>query len=171
MKKYDITSSIIILILGILLLIIPLGIVTIVIRLFGVIIIVLGLLNVISEVKAKRSSTELVNGILISILGLIFFSNPNAIASIIPFGLGIWITLKSILRIKAISAFRIISNDHIGPLAINVIALILGLVLIFNPFKGAKTLIRIIGGFMTFYGLLDILDYLSTRPKKVKVIK
>lgn len=171
MRKYDISSSIVLLVLGILLLVVPLGIVTTLIRLFGLIILILGMLSVLSEVKAKRSSAELVNGILIGILGLIFLLNPNTIASIIPFILGIWISIKSLIRLRFISSFRGIGNEHIKPLIINIITLILGLILVFNPFRGVKALIRIVGGFMSFYGILDILDYMSTKPKKVKVIK
>lgn len=171
MKKYDISSSIVLLVLGILLLVVPLGIVTTLIRLFGLVILILGVLSILSEVKAKRSSTDLVNGILIGILGLIFLSNPNTIASIIPFILGIWISIKSLIKLKFINSFRGIGSEHVKPLVINIITLILGLILVFNPFKGAKALIRIVGGFMAFYGLLDVLDYISTRPKKVKVIK
>ena len=63
------------------------------------------------------------------------------------------------------------SKEYIKPLVVNIITLILGLILIFNPFKGAETIIRIIGGFMIVYSLLDIFDYSLTKPKKVKVIK
>lgn len=171
MKKYDISSSIVLLVLGILLLVVPLGIVTILIRLCGLVILILGVLSVLSEVKAKRSSTDLVNGILIGILGLIFLLNPNTIASIVPLILGIWISIKSLIRLKFINSFRGIGSEHVKPLVINIITLILGLILVFNPFKGAKALIRIVGGFMALYGVFDILDYMSTKPKKVKVIK
>ena len=54
MKKYDITSSIVLLVLGILLLLVPGGIVTTVIRLFGVIILIVGVTSVLSEIKIKK---------------------------------------------------------------------------------------------------------------------
>ena len=170
MKKYDITSSIVLLVLGILLLLVPGGIVTTVIRLFGVIILVIGITSVLSEIKIKKQSTDFVNGILISVLGLIFISSPQTIASIIPFILGVWIVIKSAFKLQFSYSLKRSSND-VKPLIINIIELILGLVLIFNPFKGAEALIRIIGGFMAVYGLLDILNYGCAKPKKVKVIK
>ena len=171
MKKYDITSSIIILILGILLLLVPGSIVTTIIRLFGVIILLVGISSVQSELKIKKQSTDFVNGILISILGLVFISSPHTIASIIPFILGTWITIKSIFKLQVSYSLKGTSIDYVKPLIINIISLILGLVLMFNPFKGAEALIRIIGGFMMTYGLLDILNYECTRSKKVKVLK
>lgn len=170
MKRYDITSSIVLLVLGILLLLVPGGIVTTVIRLFGVIILIIGITSVLNEIKIKKQSTDFVNGILISILGLVFISSPHTIASIIPFILGVWIVIKSTFKLQFSYSVKRTSND-VKTIVINIIELILGLVLIFNPFKGAEALIRIIGGFMAVYGLLDILNYGCTKPKKVKVLK
>ena len=170
MKRYDITSSIVLLVLGILLLLVPGDIVTTVIRLFGVIILIIGITSVLNEIKIKKQSTDFVNGILISVLGLVFISSPHTIASIIPFILGVWIVIKSTFKLQFSYSVKRTSND-VKPIVINIIELILGLVLIFNPFKGAKALIGIIGGFMAVYGLLDILNYGCTKPKKVKVLK
>lgn len=172
MKKYDLLTSIVLLVLGILLLVVPGGIVTSIIRLFGFIILALGILSIVNSVKCKSQNAELVYGILISILGLVFISNPYVIASIIPFILGVWIITKSAFKLQFVATLkRTNSPDYIKPLVVNIITLILGLVLIFNPFRGAETIIRIIGIFMIVYSLLDILDYCFTKPKKVKVIK
>lgn len=171
MKKYDLLTSIVLLILGILLLFVPGNIITTIIRIFGIIILVLGLLSILNASKNKKNNTDLIYGILICILGLVFISNPQVIASIIPFILGIWIILRSIFRLQFVSTLRSTSIDFIKPLVINIITLLLGITLVINPFKGAETLIRIIGIFLIVYSGLDILDYYFTRPKKVKVIK
>lgn len=172
MKKYDIASSILFFILGILLLIIPGGIVTTIIRVFGIIILILGILSIVNVAKNKSYNGEMVYGILIGVLGLVFISNPEVIASIIPFVFGVWIVVKTAFKLQFVVALkRSSSPEYIKSLVVNIIALILGLVLIFNPFKGAEALIRIIGGFMIAYSLLDILNYSITKPKKVKVLK
>lgn len=172
MKKYDLASSIVLLVLGILLVIVPGGIVTTIIRVFGFVILGLGVLSILNSVKTKSQNSDLIYGILIGILGLVFISNPGVIASIIPFVLGVWIIVKSLFKLQLVASLkRSNSPEYIKPLVVNIITLIIGLVLIFNPFKGAEALIRIIGGFMIVYALLDILDYGFTRPKKVKVIK
>ena len=158
-------------VVGILLLLVPGRIVTTIIRLFGVIILILGILSIINILKNKNNNTELVSGILICILGLVFISNPHTIASIIPFILGVWIVMKSAFKLQFSYSLKRSSDNYVKPLVINIISLILGLVLIFNPFKGAEALIRIVGGFMVLYGILDILNYGCTKPKKVKVLK
>jgi len=172
MKKYDIASSILFLILGILLLVVPGGIVTTVIRVFGIIILILGILSIVNVAKTKVNNGEMVYGILIGVLGLVFISNPEVIASIIPFVFGVWIVIKTSFKLQFVVALkRGNSKDYVKSLVVNIITLILGLVLIFNPFKGAETIIRIIGGFMIAYSLLDILNYGITKPKKIKVLK
>jgi len=171
MKNYDILTSIILLILGIILLIIPGSIVTTVIRIFGLIIIALGVLSIIGSSKNTNSNVELIYGILISILGLVFVSNPEVIASIIPFILGVWIVIRSLFKLQIVASIRKTNPEYIKPLIINIITLILGIILMFNPFSGVKAFIRVIGIFMIFYALLDILNYYFTRPKKLKVLK
>lgn len=169
MKKYDIVNSLVALIIGLVLLFVPGDIITTVIRIFGVIIVVLGVLNVLGGSKTKTTG-DLIYGILITILGIVFISNPQVIASIVPFVFGVWIVIRSLFKLQVAANIKKTTN-YLKPLVVNIITLILGLVLMFNPFKGAEAVIRIIGVFMITYALLDILDYYFTRPKKVKVIK
>ena len=130
MKKYDISSSIVLLILGILLLLVPGGIVTTVIRVFGIIILIIGATSVLNEIKIKKQSTDFVNGILIGILGLVFISSPQTIASIIPFILGVWIVVKSAFKLQFSYSLKRTSTDYVKPLVINIIELILAPIII-----------------------------------------
>ena len=125
MKKYDLLTSVILLILGIVLLFIPGSIITTVIRLFGILILILG----------------------------------------------VWIILRTIFRIQFVLNIRNKVNNYVAPLIINIITLIIGIILVFNPFKSAEALIRIIGLFVTIYSALDIINYYITKPKRLKVIK
>ena len=100
MKKYDLITPIVLILSGLLLLFIPGGIINTVISIFGIIIIALGILSIIESVKDKQNNIGIAYGILISILGIIFISNPNVIAGIIPLILGIWILIKSAIRLQ-----------------------------------------------------------------------
>ena len=171
MKKYDLITSFVLFILGLILLIIPGSIITTVIRIFGIIIIALGVLSILGSTKTNNNSVELIYGILIAILGLVFVSNPQVIAGIIPFILGVWIVIRSLFKLQIVANLKRTRPDYIKPLVINIITLIIGIVLMFNPFKGATAFIRIIGIIMILYALLDVLNYFFTRPKKVKVLR
>lgn len=169
MKK-DIISSVLILIVGIILLIIPEEIVDIVISVIGGLIIGFGVLMILDSNK-KDNKVSITSGICITILGIIFIANPIVIASIVPLVFGIMLTIKAIIKLKTI---KLIQNNKVltnRALVINIILLILGVTLIFNPFKGLEALLRIIALFMIIYAVLDIIEYYMTKPKKVKVIK
>ena len=172
MKKYDLITPIVLILSGLLLLFIPGGIINTVISIFGIIIIALGALSIIEAVKSKQSNIGIAYGILMSILGIVFISSPNVIAGIIPLILGIWILIKSAIRLQYVFFLKDSgSEEWIKAMIVNILTLILGMVLIFNPFKGAETIMRIIGIFMIIYAILDISEYYMTKPKKVKVIK
>ncbi len=171
MKKVNLVSSIILLVLGIVLLFIPGSIITTILRIFGALIIALGVVSIINSTKSKTTNAELVYGILMVILGLVFLSNPEVIAGIIPFILGVWIVINSLFKLQVVANLKKTSDDYVKPLVVNLITLLIGIILMFNPFKGAEAVIMIIGIFMIAYSLLDLLNYFFTKPKKVKVIK
>jgi len=171
MKKINLVSSVVLFILGIVLLFIPGSIITTILRIFGGVIIALGVISIINSTKGKATNAELVYGILMTILGLVFLSNPEVIAGIIPFILGVWIVINSLFKLQVVANLKKTSTDYVKPLVLNIITLIIGIILMFNPFKGAEAVIMIIGIFMIVYSLLDFLNYFFTKPKKVKVIK
>ena len=172
MKKYDLITPIVLILSGLLLLFIPGGIINTVISIFGIIIIALGILSIIESVKDKQNNIGIAYGILISILGIIFISNPSGIAGSITLILGIGIVIKSAIRLQYVCFLKDSgSEEWIKAMIVNILTLILGLVLVFNPFKGAEAIMRIIGIFMIIYAILDISEYYMTKTKKVKVIK
>ena len=145
MKKVNLVSSIILLVLGIVLLFIPGNIITTILRIFGALIIALGVISIINATKDKPTNAELVYGILMTILGLIFLSNPEVIAGIIPFILGVWITINSLFKLQVVANLKKTNDDYVKPLVVNLITLLIGIILMFNPFKGAEAVIMIIG--------------------------
>lgn len=171
MRNKDLISPIVLIILGIILLFIPGEIVTTIIRIFGGAILIITTLALINTFKNNSPSSEIIYEVLEGILGLIFILNPEVIAGIIPLVLGIWITVKSIIKLRLSYVIRIDNANYLKMVIVNVITLIIGIVLIINPFKGAEALIRIIAGTMIFYSILDITEIFMARPKKVKVVK
>ena len=171
MKKYELISSIITLIVGIILMFVPGGLIRTLVKMVGVLIILFSAFVIVNTIKSKKSTFEITYGILISILGLVFLFSPDVIASIIPFILGIYIIIQSSIKLQHIYNLKKLGEDCTAALIINIITLLLGIFIIFNPFKGAKALIRVIGIIMILSASLNIIEDYMTRPKKVKVIK
>ena len=121
---------------------------------------VIALLKYISNInKDRKNEIDIVYGIGTIILGIIVISNPKAIASIIPFVLGVLIVINSTAKIDY--SFKLKKNNNnlwVSTLVVALIALICGVLLIFNPFAGAEFITKIIGIILVIYAILDIVS-------------
>lgn len=109
--------------------------------------------------KNVKNEMDIVYGIGTVILGIIVISNPKAIASIIPFVLGVLIIINSAAKIDYSFKLRKDKNSlWTSTLVVSLIALVCGVLLIFNPFAGAEFITKIIGGIILIYAILDIVS-------------
>ncbi len=168
--KSSIWSSIALIILGLLL--IFYSELTIVSISYGVgaILIAIGVIALIKYItninKEIKNELDIVYGIGTIILGIIVISSPKAIASIIPFVLGVLIVINSTAKIDYSFRLRKQKNNlWVSTLVVSLIALVCGVVLIFNPFAGAEFITKIIGVILVIYAILDIIS--TVRISKV----
>ena len=90
-------------------------------------------------------------------MGVVVIENPEAIASVIPFVLGLIIIVNSATKLQYSFELKKEKNDlWLSTLILSIIMVICGIVLIFNPFKGAVLLTRIVGIFILIYSILDL---------------
>ena len=129
----------------------------------GSILITIGTITIIKYINnlksGIRNELDIVYGVGMGILGIIVISNPKGLASIIPFILGIIMIITSATKLQ-ISLDIIRKNE--GKMTTSAILLLMtcicGVVLIFNPFSGAKLLAKIIGIIILIYSILDIVS-------------
>ena len=129
----------------------------------GSILITIGTITIIKYINnlksGIRNELDIVYGVGMGILGIIVISNPKGLASIIPFILGIIMIITSATKLQ-ISLDIMKKNE--GKMTTSTILLLItcicGVVLIFNPFSGAKILAKIIGIIILIYALLDIVS-------------
>lgn len=141
----------------------------------GGIIIALGVLSFLRyfENKQERNfSFDIVYGIISVIAGIVLISNPHALAKIIPFILGVWITISSALKVQlALQIKSYGGNMWKGSLIVGIIALLCGMTLIFNPFSGAVMITKVIGIFLIIYAILDIISNYFVNKTIKKAVK
>ena len=161
--KSSIWSSIALIILGFLLIFYSEVTIISISYVIGGILIAIGvfaLLKYISNInKDVKNEIDIVYGIGTIILGIIVISSPKAIASIIPFVLGVLIVINSTAKIDY--SFKLRKNKNnlwVSTLIVALIALICGVLLIFNPFAGAEFITKIIGIILVVYAILDIVS-------------
>ena len=153
-------SSCVMLVMGLILFINPESTITLISYIFGGVLVIVGANALINYYMRKQqiSTFELIYGVLGIVGGLILILNPRAIASLIPLVLGIWITISSLGKLKYIWDNAMKDRKGTISLVITIIMLILGILLIFKPFDGAKMIAQMVGLFLVIYSILDIVQ-------------
>ena len=133
---------------------------------------VLALLKFYKEVKENDDTgMDLVYGIISIILGIVVISNPKAVASIIPIIMGLLIILNSGTKLQySIELKKNNNNLWKSTMILSLISTLCGVLLIFNPFKGAAFLTKLIGFLILLYAILDIVSTIAIKNtvKKIK---
>ena len=161
--KSSIISSIILIALGILLIVQSEATIVTISYIIGGILIALGVIAGIKFIKNIKERTkndlDVVYGIVCIILGVLVIKNPEAIASIIPFVLGLIIIINSATKLQySFELYKEKNKLWLSTLILSIIMVVCGIVLIFNPFKGAILITRIVGVFILVYAVLDLIS-------------
>lgn len=124
------------------------------------------------DAMANVLRNDFVFGLAAIAIGVVVFTKVKLIVSILPIILGIMVIISGCLKLQnAIDMKRINAPRWFIFLILSVINLVLGAVLVINPFATALLLYRIIGIGLIFSGVTDIVDCLVLSHKVGKVIK
>ena len=172
--RSSILGSLGMVILGILLIFYSEATIVSIAYIIGAILIAIGVLAFLRFVRAFNSASknelDVVYGLVCVILGIIVITNPEGIASIIPFVVAIVIIINSATKLQYGLELKKSDNDlWKSTVAISLISLLCGVLLIFNPFQGAVMFTRVVGILILIYGLLDLLSTISIK-RSVKQI-
>lgn len=172
--KSSIITSIILIILGLLLIFESETTIISISYIIGSILLAIGVVAIINFIRKINANIndrlDIVYGIPTIILGILIITNPHAIASIIPFVLGIGIIISSANKLQYSLELKQNNNNlWKAGMVIAIISSICGVILLFNPFKGAVLFTKIVGIFITVYAILDITSNITIR-KSVKNI-
>ena len=115
-------------------------------------------------IKARNlgftASGTLVIGILCLAFGIFCFSRPYVVLSFLPIALGIMLLVDGIGKMPlAVDALSVYSPYRFWVLISAVLPLILGIVLLVNPFRAAKAAIMFFGISILADGLFELITY------------
>jgi len=179
MKRFftsSIITSIVLAILGVLLFFQSKVTIIAISYIIGAILIALGVVAIIRFAKlfksTSRSELDIIYGTVTIILGALIVANPEVIASVIPFVIGLGIIVNSATKLQYAFELKSCKNDQWKiTLLISIISTICGVVLIFNPFASAVLLTKIVGAFIVAYAILDIISTIMIKRNVVKIHK
>mgnify|MGYP004680233807 CR=1 FL=1 len=166
MKKFfrsSLVSSITLFVLGILIIFKSEVTIIAISYLVGGVLIALGAFAIIQFIKnieiSGKNDLDILYGVVTIILGLLIVKNPKLIASVLPIIIGVAIIINSSTKLQYAFELKKENNQQWKTtMIISIISVICGVILLFNPFKGAVIITQTIGIFIIIYAVLDIVS-------------
>lgn len=135
----------------------------------GLILVVCGLIDIIVFLRSRDGSlyaaAHLVAGVVLAAVGVWLISRPTLISVVIPRIIGVLICVHGASDIgDALTLRKNGSSRWSAAALLGLVTLLLGAVLVFNPFEAFTTVVRIIGAFLIYDGVSDI--WITTQVSK-----
>ena len=120
-----------------------------------------GLVSIISFLASREMTAalalQLVVGVVAAALGVFFLTQPRLILSIFPVLMGLFIIIVSLLSVKrAFELRRYRYPKWWAALLLALVAIALGLLILFHPYMAAETAIMVIGVVFLYVGVCDL---------------
>lgn len=113
---------------------------------------------IVKDISTIFVGNEFVIGVVLVLGSIYIYLNVEKVVSVIPVLIGILIVISAVAKIQnAIGLYRAHYSGRIFVLVVAVINLIIGLVLVFNPFKTVTLLILLLGIGLIYSGVTDII--------------
>lgn len=165
-RKYSANTlivSFLLLVLSLFLFLQPAASLNFIINLLGCIAILDGIIHIVSYIltpsETKSYSFELIQGILVALIGFVFVYNPQIVASFLPIIVGAWIIMEGMVKFQFSFNLKATgSNNWLMILLLSILSMIFGLIVIFNPFGTAITITALIGIFLFISQVLNIIE-------------
>ena len=155
-------SSILFIIFGVFLLLKPDLTLTMISRCISLITTFIGIFGLYKyltrEKKEKKLDVNILYSIVAFVIAIIVFIYPTAISGLIPIVMGIFMIINAFFKIGYLKHLNLSNNKDFGVcVLIFILMILLGIILVFNPLKGALEMFQSLGMLLSFYAVLDII--------------
>ena len=172
--KSEITTTVFYLLVGLCLVVVPVQTTNVICKIiFGLILIGAGVYRVVAYIMERETITvaDLFSGVIILVMGTFLFTNPQIVVKLLPRMLGALMIVDGAWRIKG--AMRMNERDMQfwkALMIISIILMILGIVILVNPFSKVRTGLLFTGISYLVNGVFDIFALLLLKdlPKEVQ---
>ncbi len=161
-KAENILTALLYVALGVVFIMFPESIAKTLIYTIATIVIAVGVIKIISHFlkreQAGYSRIGIVSGLIFVVIGLFILTSTRIIISVIPFMMGVFILISAYSKLQYVFQLSKYTNEkNRGMFLAAIITFILGIVLLFNPFRAAKWMIRLVGICIAFTGASDLI--------------
>lgn len=160
----ELISGILLIIFGVVAFVNPGGTLDSIVIIYGIIAIITGIADIVFYVKLEKRTgfgpaVSLVTGILSVLAGVLLVIHPGAGTLFIAFMFPIWFIAHCISKLSHLSVIRLLTGtgNYYLTMTLNIIGLILGIVMLFNPLLSISTMGYVIGFYLIVLGIDSII--------------
>lgn len=161
-EKNMLLSTIFTLVLGVVLAIEPSGSIKILTGIIAGLCVLIGVVQFVDYIKQskieKMMSVSLILGIIFISIGIFLFVNLESLVKFITVLIGLVLIVKSLFKIQYAFNIKNISTKWSYNLIAGLIYLVLGIVLLVNPFESAVLFLRIIGVLLAIGSIAEFIE-------------
>lgn len=175
MKWNMLLSAALYMILGLILLIFPATTARTICYLIAGIAIVIGLVNLVvyftRSVTRNYYRNDFVTGLMLMILGFFVIYQVDLVISLVPFIIGLCIIISGLFKLQGALDVQRMGGNAVVILGVAVVNMVLGILMVINPFGSALLLYRLLGAGLLFSGLTDLASILYLSGKMHSYIR
>lgn len=159
-KVFTGATLLLMLVLGFMLLIQPENIYNLVFNVLGAVILAFGVIRIITyfqnDAYAAMQDSRFASGMLLALIGLALIVFKSVFISILPFLLGAVLFIGGAIRLQGSLDLKRLGGGHYRPVLVSsIVSIVLGLVVVCNPFESGMLLLRVIGGALILEAVMD----------------
>ena len=167
--RHGLLLSVLMIIVGLVLVLWPGGVMTTALAVVGIALLIGGIVCVVSWYRGRDrdvSFLTLAQGILMAIGGVIVLTSPKFLISIIPFVVGVIVLINGIVNLAQALVQRRMGYDRWAlSMAMAVLTIVLGLLVMCNPFSTMEMLVMAVGIVIIYNGVSNL--WIESRYRKL----
>lgn len=162
-EGYSIFISVLMIILGLILVINPIKSLEVIVIAFSIIMIINGISSFITYFTTSKEdrlfSLDLIIGMSTILYGILVFIFRLDLINILPIVLGVWIIISNLFKLQlSINLISVEGSGFIGLVLISILMIILGVVLIINPFGSSIVITQLAGILLLITEVINLIE-------------
>lgn len=161
-EKNMLISTVVTLILGVVLAFEPGGSIKVITAIIAILFMLIGLFQLFDYIRQERiekmMSLSLILGIILFGIGVFLFVNLESLINFITTLIGVTIMIKSLFKLQFAFNIKGVSDKWFYNLIVGIIGMILGVILLVNPFASAELFLRIVGVLLVIGSIAELVE-------------
>ena len=167
--KHGMLLSILMVVIGLVLMLWPGHVMTTTLKILGIALLAGGVISIASWYRGRMQDVNvstLALGILLALAGIFVLAAPKFLISIVPVAVGLVVVFNGIFNLaQALDQRREGYSRWIVSLTLAILTLVLGLLIVFNPFSTMEMLVMAIGAVILYNGASNL--WIESRYRKL----